>query len=526
MQTVGEPPTATAYGMGTGIAGREHYFMFHAPLTVYDAGEGLLPRLAEKIPSVQDGDWKLLPDGGMEVTWKLKPNVRWHDGTPLSAEDFVLGFKVAKDPDLALAAVAPQTVSMTEVRAPDDRTIVMVWKELSVYGNVNGHDGVGALPRHIVADLYAGDRAAFENSQYWSTQWVGLCPYRMTRWERGSFIEATAYDDYFLGRPKIGRIIIRYIGDATALVANVLSGDVDVVPSGAQLDVPQMIAIKEAWGRAGTAGQSFASPKGVRTLWLQFRNATPWTQDLRVRQALVHSLDRETLINAMLSGAVPRMDFYIPLESPVNKLAEQRGLPKYPFDAARAQRLLGEAGWTRGPDGLLRNSAGDLFPRIDVASSPSGDNVPEAAAVAGTWSAAGFQSVPAPWSATASNVADVRATHPGAVAFPWNFTNLAPSTLSSERIGTPANRWAGINYGGYSNPDYDRLSAQLQTTLDVSQRQEILFGIVKIIAEEIPIIPIYLVANPSLARAGIEGVGEVPAEQASSTWNIHAWDYK
>jgi peptide/nickel transport system substrate-binding protein len=513
--------------MGSGIAGREHYFIFHAPLTAYDSSEQLLARVAEKVPGLQDGDWKLLPDGGMEVTWKLRPNVVWHDGTPLAAEDFVLGFQIARDPELALAAVAPQVASIAEVRAADARTVVMLWKERSVFGNVNGHDGVPAVPRHIFGELYAqGDKAAFENSPYWTSQWIGLGPYKMTRWERGSFIEATAFDEYFLGRPKIGRIVIRYIGDATALVANVLSGDVDVVPSGAQLDVSQLVAVREAWGRGRTGGQSFVSPKGVRTLWLQFRNPTPWTQDVRVRQALQHALDRDTLVNTMLSGAVPRMDFYVPLQHPVHGLAEQRGLPRYLYDPERAQRLLAEVGWTRGPDGLLRSQAGELFPRIDVASSPSGDNVPEAAAVAGIWSAAGFQSVPTPWSATAGNVNEVRANHPGAIAFPWNFTNLAPTTLTSDRIGTAANRWTGGNYGGYANPEYDRVSAQFLTALEASQRQELLFGIVKIMAEEIPVIPLYLVANPSLARAGVEGVGEVPAEQASSTWNIHAWDYR
>src|SRR5688572_4218379 len=53
-QTVGEPPAATTYGMGNLIAGREHYFLFHAPLTVYDASEQIVARVAEKVPSVQD----------------------------------------------------------------------------------------------------------------------------------------------------------------------------------------------------------------------------------------------------------------------------------------------------------------------------------------------------------------------------------------------------------------------------------------------------------------------------------------
>ena len=95
----------------------------------------------------------------------------------------------------------------------------MLWKEQSVFGNVNGHDGVPPVPRHIFGELYAqGDKASFENSPYWTSQWIGLGPYKMTRWERGTFIEATAFDEYFLSRPKIGRIVIRYIGDVLSRV--------------------------------------------------------------------------------------------------------------------------------------------------------------------------------------------------------------------------------------------------------------------------------------------------------------------
>ena len=525
MQVVSQPPSLTDYGLGSGVGGREHYFVFHAPLTVYDGSEQLLPRIAEKLPSIQDGDWKLTPDGGMEVTWRLRPNVMWHDGTPLSAEDFVFGYQVVKDPELAV--FAPAIAGVAEVRAADARTLVMVWKERSPFGNVNGHDGVPALPRHLLEDLYrSGDRVAFENSPYWGNQWIGLGPYKMQHWERGSFIEATAFDTYFLGKPKIERIVIRYLGDVNALVANLLSGDVDLAPSGAQMDVSQMVTVRDGWQASGTKGETFASPKGVRTVWLQFRFPTPWTQDVRVRQALEMALDRDGLVASMQSGIVPRMDFYAPPDTPVHKLAEQRGLPRYLFDLTGAHRLLSEAGWTRGTDGVFRNGAGEPFPRIDIASSPSGDNVPEAAAIAGMLSSAGFQSVPTPWSATAPNVNEIRATHPGALAFPWNFTTTAAGTLTSDRIGTPANRWVGTNYGGYANPEYDRLFSQAMNAFEVGQRQELLYGVVKIIAEDVPVIPLYLVANPTVVGPALTGLGHIPAEQAASAWNIHEWTYR
>src|SRR5438067_2110236 len=76
---------------------REYGHAFHAGLTATDPQDNVLPRLAQKMPSVGDGDWKLLPDGQMEVTWKLRPSARWHDGKPLVADDFAFGMRVMQD---------------------------------------------------------------------------------------------------------------------------------------------------------------------------------------------------------------------------------------------------------------------------------------------------------------------------------------------------------------------------------------------------------------------------------------------
>ena len=95
-----EPLGGIALFGGTGNVGYQWTSMFHAGLTAYDAQGNLLPRIATKVPSIADGDWRVLPEGGMEVTWKLRPNVKWQDGTPLSGEDFVLGIQIAKDHDL------------------------------------------------------------------------------------------------------------------------------------------------------------------------------------------------------------------------------------------------------------------------------------------------------------------------------------------------------------------------------------------------------------------------------------------
>jgi peptide/nickel transport system substrate-binding protein len=520
--TDGPASVAPYGGSGSGSSALEHYFIFHGGLTKFDPGSQLGPNLAEKIPSLADGDWRLLPEGGMEVTWKIRPNVVWHDGTPLTADDFVLGFQMAMDPQLPKSPRG-ELPSIAEVRAVDARTILAVWKSQSVLGNVSANDGIPAVPKHRFGDLYAaGDKTAVENSPLWSTQWVGVGPYRMTSWNLGTSIEGAAFDQYFLGRPRIDRIIIRYIGDVNAIVANVLAGEVDVVPLGAQFDIPQLMAIRRAW--EGTdSGLTLPIPKGVRTIYLQLRDpSVPWGQDPRVRQALLHLLDRKEFVDTLLFGLVGVAEYFAAPEEPAYRLALQRAVPRYPYDLARAEQLLAGAGWTRGADRAFRNSAGQPL-QIDVTSSNQGANVEESSTVAAQWSGAGFQSRPTPYPAIAENATEIRHKAPGALIWPYNFSPTVIKTFTRSEVGVEGNRWRGGNYGGYANPAYEGLYSELTNTFDMAQRQEVTFQLLKILADELPALPIFFTPLSLVSRKTVDGPGVVSAMQAANAWNIHEW---
>jgi peptide/nickel transport system substrate-binding protein len=518
------PPSPAPYGgmRPNSSAGLEHFMTFHGALTKFDTASQGIPHLAEKIPTLQDGDWILLPDGGMEVTWKLRPNVRWHDGQPLTADDFVFGFTVVRDP-LVVVAARGELSSITEVRATDARTLVATWRTTSILGNVSLSDGIPAIPRHLFGDLYAaGDPVAFENSSRWNTQWVGLGPYRLTDWVLGNQMEGVAFDDYFLGRPKIDRLIIRYLGDVNALIANLLSGDLDVAPLGAQLDPAQMVVVRQAWG-GDEGGTTLAIPKGVRSIYLQLRDpSAPWAQDVRVRQALLHAIDRQEIVDALLFGVGGVPDFFGGPEEPAYRLALQRGVPRYPYDPARAERLLTEAGWTRGPDRLLRNSAGETA-SIDIVSSAQGSNVQEAETVASHWIAAGFQSRATPFPPTAENSAEIRSKMPGALIWVYNFSPTVIRTFTSDEIPSERTRWRGANYSQYADRTFDSLYGQLINTFDPEPRQEIMFQLFKNLNEQLPALPVFFSPHCLVARKHLQGPGLVSALQPASSWNIHEW---
>src|SRR5206468_5776536 len=137
------------------ILGQFHW-IFHEGLTIYSLDGNLQPRLAQKIPSIEDGDWKTAPDGSMEVTWKLRPGLKWHDGTPLTADDFVFGIQVARDPNLPLPHTGGVNL-VKEVLAPDANTLVVRYSETYFNANEGTPAEMPALPRHLVGDLYQPD---------------------------------------------------------------------------------------------------------------------------------------------------------------------------------------------------------------------------------------------------------------------------------------------------------------------------------------------------------------------------------
>ena len=101
--------------------------IFNAGLTLIDGESAVHPYLADSLPQLNTESWKVFPDGRMETIYPLRTGLTWHDGTPLTAEDFVFAWRVYTTPELGISGSPPHSL-MEEVSAPDPRTIVIRWK--------------------------------------------------------------------------------------------------------------------------------------------------------------------------------------------------------------------------------------------------------------------------------------------------------------------------------------------------------------------------------------------------------------
>ena len=509
---------------GTSVGGPESGVTWHAGLVTYNERGDNIAHLAERVPTLDTEDWKVSPDGRMEVVWKLRPNVTWHDGTPLTASDLVFALEVLKDNDVP--SIRGNWVPLAgDALAPDDHTFVMTWTQPYMLANSLSVSDLPPLPRHVIGDLYRqGDKQAFLNSPYWTAEFVGIGPYRMGVWDPGSHAEAVAFDRYFLGRPKIDRIIFRYIHDINTMVANLLAGELDMITVGS-IKIQDVQTINQMWGHSG-AGTVVGSINGIRHLWFQFRDpGAPYLRDVRVRQALVHGLDRQVIVDTLYYGLTQVADTLPQPSDPLHRLVEERGLPRHPFDPRRAEQLMAEAGWQRTGSGY-DGPGGERF-GIEIRTvGGSPENEREIVAIANLWSATGFNGRSYLIPSGAANANELRAKTEGVFSLPLRMEPEAMGSFTTPQISTEANRWRGTNRGGYSNPAYDRLYGEYLTALDTEKRQGLLADLLMLAATEVIFVPVYYDASTAYVafRKGIRGPGEVSSQQLANLWNVQTWE--
>ena len=193
-----------------------------AELTREDEAGQRQPWLATEIPTQAKGTAVVNPDNTMDVTWKLRPDIFWHDGTPVTTADYV--FRHMAMDELQIVGNLPKGF-LKSVTALDAKTMVVRWSVPYVRYD---EEAVTNLPRHILGDLYDRDKDALAVSRYFRNEFVGTGPFKLVEWEPGSHIEFRRHDLYHLGVPPIHRVFLRFVSDPNTMVANLLSGAVDV----------------------------------------------------------------------------------------------------------------------------------------------------------------------------------------------------------------------------------------------------------------------------------------------------------
>lgn len=488
--------------------------LVNAGLTRVDHNEARYPQLAEAVPTAENGQWKVSPDGTMETTWRIQNGATWHDGTPLSAEDFVFTVNVYRDRELPLFSNTPYGL-IDEARAPDPQTLVVRWNRTYIGAN---ELAISPMPKHLVEAAYMENKGGLLELPVWSTEAVGSGPFRVQQFARGSHALLAAFDGYVLGRPKINAIEVKFIQDPNTLAANLLAGAVEAT-IGRGLSVAQAVAIQQTWSDGRIAEHVFKSWVRIHP---QFVDPNPAViLEVPFRQALLHATDRQQIVDTIQERVGAVADVGINNRSPQFSALEV-SVVKYPFDSRKAVQLIESLGYRRGADGVFVDGAGQ---RLSVELRTSADNtarVRALSAIADDWRQAGVAVQETVMPNQLQGDREYRATR---CCFEVNRSGTSIDHIVAyhgDGVRTATNRFRGSgrthNYPRYSHPDLDALIERYEQTIPIPERMRVVGQILEHMTSRVVQMGVYYDVQPVMVHKRIS------ENFIGFTWNAHEWD--
>ncbi len=300
------------------------------------------PKMVTEIPTRENGG---VSEDGSVITMKLRDDLVWSDGTPLTAEDFVFTWQMIVDPSNIVSSVYPYDY-LESVEAPDPQTVVMTFSELFVPWLATFWRGV--LPKHVLEPVFEAE-GSIDAAEWNLAPTVGCGPFNFVEWESGSFMSFARNEDYWDGEAILDEVFLQFVPDDASQTAALIAGDADLGTFPPLSDVPALEAadVEIVVRNEGYAEGWFFNMRDM---------ATPAARDVKVRQAIAMALNREAIVTDLLYGLAPVANTY------------WDGLPAYvspdiepwTYDPEAAKALLEEAGWTdRDGDGIREDAEGN-----------------------------------------------------------------------------------------------------------------------------------------------------------------------
>jgi len=271
--------------------------------------------------------------GGLLLTFKLRKNVRWHDGKPFTADDVLFTYEKYRDPKVQ-TPFASSFEDVKSVTVLDPYTVRVEYSRPFSPGLASW--GMGVVARHVYQD---GDF----NTHPANRQPIGTGPFVFKEWKADQYVRLEANLDYFEGRPPIDRYVYRIIPDQSVQFLELRNQSLDTMTL-----TPDQF---KAYDTIFENHNRYRFP-AFQYVYLGFNLRNPLFQDQRVRQALAYAIDRKTLVNGLLLG----LGQPITGPFPITAWAYNKDVPVLPYDTAKARALLAEAGWTPGSGGILQKN--------------------------------------------------------------------------------------------------------------------------------------------------------------------------
>ena len=491
------------------------------PLTAYDKDWKLVCVMCDRLPTIENGLARpeRQPDGrmGIAVTLTLPAKAKWADGVPVTSADVVFTWNVGRHPDSGVSnGDAFRRIRAIDVK--DDRTFTLHLDKLTF--NYNDLGDFQILPAHLERAAFADPKAYRNRSLYEAaTTNPGLYdgPYRIADVARGQYV-VLERNPYWWGRPPAFRqVVIRTIEATPALEANLLAGGVDMIAGEIGLSMDGALAFE---ARHRPEWRVIYKP-GLSYEHITLNVDNPVLADRRVRQALLYGLPRQAMVHRLFQDRQPVADTLV---NPLDWCYDPN-VPKYGYDPAKAARLLDEAGWRLGADGLRRDARGR--PLEFELMTTAGNRTREVMelVIQQEWRRLGIRvSLRNQPARTLFGDTVLRHAFRDMALFAWVSApeNVPRSQLRSDMVPTAANNYAGENAGGYRNPAMDKLIDAIEVELDRDKRRVLWSRLQRLYAEDLPELPLTFRADPFVLPLWLKGVEPTGHQYPTTLW-IEDW---
>ena len=515
----------------------------YEPLASFDKDGNLVPFLAAESPSLENGG---VAEDGLSVTWKLKQNVSWSDGQPFTADDVLFTYEYVTNPAVG-ATSAPTYDAVKDVQVIDDYTVRVNFKDVNPAWALPfvGIPGM-ILPRHVF-EAYNGPNAQEAPANLIP---VGTGPYRVlppgikpqeVLFLGSELVETNKIvyepNPYFREADKPFFSRVEYRGGGTVKEAARLVMEDGWVHYAFYLTLPadELAELEDAdkgrlvTGVRASVGRILlnrthpwqATETGERSS-LEIKH--PFFNDLKVRQAFAHAIDRERIAALYGSAAYPTgNNLTVPTqyESPRTF---------YEFDLDRAKELLDEAGWVDSNGNHIRDKDGVEMRVVYRAiagpvAAQTQQIVREALEELQIEVEVQINDSSVMFSSDRSNPNNAWRFNADMLEFVISSPSPDPGPYmqywTSDQIPQQANNWSGNNFERWDNQAYDALYEQSTTEMDPEKRRQLFIQMNDLLVGDVVMIPIFGRNFVSGADRTLEGIGLTPWD--AEVWNIKDW---
>lgn len=431
------------------------------PLMVYDFDEATLrPLLAECCE---------VSDDGLEFTFHLRDDIHFSDGVPVTADDVLFTYHTIVNPEIDCADIANDYRDVKSAEKLDRKTVRFRMKQRYFKAlEILSFWDIGIYPKHV----YEFDDPMEFNRRV--SEPVGSGPYVFEKWETGKQIVLRRNENYWGPKPKIKKVVYRFITNSIAALQALRAHEVDIfIPEPDQFaDLDKDEAFKADFDCLW-----YWNP-GVPFYYIGWNQDTPFFKDRRVRLAMTHCIDRELIVETLLKGygQVTTGPYYV--KSPQC----DQSIEPWPYDIETAKELLDEARWVDSDGDGLRDKDGVPFRFKFMYSTGSALYTRVVILLKDELAKVGVEVVPDPyeWSVLLPRLNDRRFA---AMVMGWGGDIVEDNyqLFHSSEIGS-----RGSNYVGFANAEADLLMEQIRRTMEEAARNRLCHRLHRLIHEEQP----------------------------------------